>query len=83
MSKLVQCENGWTLVENGFLPGDNRKYEGLFTQGSGYLHIRGALEEHLAGAPQNQSYTYAGQCDGRSLPQDEGEMGDLCAGDLR
>jgi kojibiose phosphorylase len=31
-------------------------YEGLFTQGSGYLHVRGSLEEHLSDAPQNTRY---------------------------
>ncbi|MBN8636730.1 MAG: glycoside hydrolase family 65 protein [Anaerolineae bacterium] len=31
-------------------------WEGLFTQGSGYLHVRGSLEEHLSDAPQDQSY---------------------------
>jgi trehalose/maltose hydrolase-like predicted phosphorylase len=34
-----------------------RAYEGLFTLGSGYLHVRGSLEEHLSDAPQNVEYT--------------------------
>lgn len=46
----------WTIVEDGFDPETSRAYEGLFTQGSGYLHVRGSLEEHLAGAPQNVDY---------------------------
>ncbi len=33
-----------------------RAYEGLFTQGSGYLHARGSLEEHFPDAPQNNDW---------------------------
>src|SRR5262245_42247579 len=43
----------WSIVETGFDPASARAYEGLFTLGSGYLHVRGSLEEHLAGQPQN------------------------------
>ncbi len=46
----------WTLVETGFRPETARAVEGLFTQGSGPLHVRGSLEEHLAGTPQNVEY---------------------------
>jgi len=47
----------WLLVEEGFDPAAGRAYEGLFTLGSGYMHIRGSLEEGLAGAPQNTEYS--------------------------
>lgn len=47
----------WTITETHFDPSKARAYEGLFTLGSGYLHIRGSLEEHLFGAPQNLDYT--------------------------
>ncbi len=48
--------DGWSIVESGFDVETNRAYEGLFTLGSGYLHVRGSLEEHLLQAPQNQEY---------------------------
>ena len=48
---------GWSIVEEGFDPARFKAYEGLFTLGSGYLHVRGSLEEHLSDAPQNVSYT--------------------------
>ncbi|MFQ5807457.1 MAG: glycosyl hydrolase family 65 protein [Phycisphaerae bacterium] len=47
----------WTIVESPFRVETARAYEGLFTLGSGYLHVRGSLEEHLADAPQNVEYT--------------------------
>ena len=47
----------WSLVESPFRIATAKAYEGLFTQGSGYLHVRGSLEEHLEGAPQNTAYT--------------------------
>ena len=45
------------LIEHG--PFENARakgYEGLFAQGSGYLHVRGSFEEGLASAPQNVTY---------------------------
>lgn len=47
----------WAIVERAFHAETARAYEGLFTLGSGYLHVRGSLEEHLADAPQNLEYT--------------------------
>jgi trehalose/maltose hydrolase-like predicted phosphorylase len=49
-------KTGWNLVEHQFAADQNRAYEGLFTLGSGRLHIRGSLEEHLQDAPQNVSF---------------------------
>ena len=48
--KAIQCNDGWTVSETEFNIDNNRKFEGLFTIGSGYLHIRGSLEEHIANA---------------------------------
>ncbi|MCG3126653.1 MAG: Alpha,alpha-trehalose phosphorylase [Phycisphaerae bacterium] len=48
--------DSWRLSEAAFDLRHLKAYEGLFTLGSGYLHVRGALEEHLSGAPQNESY---------------------------
>ncbi len=47
----------WELVETEPFDSERlRGWEGLFTQGSGYLHVRGSLEEHLSDAPQNLTY---------------------------
>ena len=48
--------DNWSIVESSFEVATAKAYEGLFTLGSGYLHVRGSLEEHLAGAPQNAEY---------------------------
>ncbi len=48
---------GWTLVEDGFDPRTLQAWEGLFTLGSGLLHVRGSLEEPIDAARQRESYT--------------------------
>ncbi len=50
-------KQGWLIEERHFNPATAKAFEGLFTQGSGYLHVRGSLEEHLRDAPQNETYT--------------------------
>ena len=49
--------DNWSIVEPSFNVKTARAYEGLFTQGSGYMHVRGSLEEHLLDDPQNLAYT--------------------------
>ncbi len=49
-------EPGWTITENEYDPKLGKAYEGLFTLGSGLLHVRGSLEEHLYDAPQNLEF---------------------------
>ncbi len=44
----------WLLTESPFQIATAKAYEGLFTQGSGYLQVRGSLEEHLFDAAQQQ-----------------------------
>ncbi len=44
------------LVETVFEPASALAREGLYTQGSGYLHVRGSLEEHISDSPQNRRY---------------------------
>lgn len=44
------------LYEVGYDPGRLAHYEGLFTQGSGILHLRGSLCEPLESAPQDDEY---------------------------
>src|SRR5690606_5870082 len=46
----------WQIVEAGFRTDLLRHYEGAFTLGGPGLHIRGSLEEHLSGSPQNETY---------------------------
>jgi kojibiose phosphorylase len=43
----------WILSEDCFDAKTSLAYEGLFTIGSGYLHVRGSLEENIEGEPQN------------------------------
>lgn len=43
-------------MEPRFDPACAKAYEGLFTLGSGNVHVRGSLEEHLSGQPQNVEY---------------------------
>ncbi|HUJ76419.1 MAG TPA: glycoside hydrolase family 65 protein, partial [bacterium] len=44
------------LSEDALDPGTTKHFEGAFTQGSGYMHIRGCHEEGLAAAPQAETY---------------------------
>lgn len=46
----------WILSETAFSTQSSRAYEGLFTQGSGYLQARGSIEEHFSDSPQNVTY---------------------------
>lgn len=43
-------------LEEQFSKDTTKHYEGIFTQGSGYLHIRGSYEEGLAAAVQDEEY---------------------------
>ena len=46
----------WTLTQDGFTSSEALAWESLFTQGSGYLQIRGSFEEKLEDSPQNLEY---------------------------
>ncbi|HHW49400.1 MAG TPA: glycoside hydrolase family 65 protein, partial [Clostridiaceae bacterium] len=46
----------YCICENNFSLKTSKHYEGVFTQGSGYLHIRGSFEEGLEEADQNEEY---------------------------
>ena len=37
--------NGFEIVEDGFDQDKNKYYEGIFTQGNGYFHVRGSFED--------------------------------------
>lgn len=49
-------DNLWCLKEDGYDPGLHKHYEGLFTQGNGYMHVRGSFEEGCSDAPQDEEY---------------------------
>lgn len=44
------------ITEQGFQLQMQKYYEGLFTQGSGYMSVRGSLEEGLSSARQDEEY---------------------------
>ena len=48
--------NFWEITRKSFEVQKNLSDEGLFTQGSGYFHVRASLEENLQDDPQNISY---------------------------
>lgn len=48
--------NTWKICEKVYDENLNKNFEGLFTQGNGYLSIRGSFEEDLSGAAQNERY---------------------------
>ncbi|MDF2673859.1 MAG: glycoside hydrolase [Clostridiales bacterium] len=48
--------NTWKICEEAYNEKLNKNYEGLFTQGNGYLSIRGSFEEDLSDATQNDRY---------------------------
>lgn len=48
--------NTWKIRQVEYDKELNKNYEGLFTQGNGYLSIRGSFEEDLSGAAQNDRY---------------------------
>jgi kojibiose phosphorylase len=49
-------DQSWCFTENGFEISRNKYYEGAFTLGSGYLSVRGSLEEGLSDDPQDEEY---------------------------
>lgn len=53
---LFDLDNLWCLIENEFSLESNKHFEGLFTQGNGYMHVRGSFEEGINGALQDEEY---------------------------
>lgn len=49
-------EKLWCLKEDGYHAELHKYYEGLFTQGNGYMHVRGSFEEGCSDAPQDEEY---------------------------
>lgn len=54
--RAVDVPSEFRLVENALNSKHTKHFEGAFTQGSGYLHVRGSFEEGLAAASQNEAY---------------------------
>lgn len=48
--------DSWKIIEDFYSQKLNKNYEGLFTQGNGYISIRGSFEEELSDASQNDKY---------------------------
>ena len=48
--------SNWCIYENSYNGELVKYYEGLMTQGNGYLHVRGSYEEGISGAVQEEEY---------------------------
>ncbi|MEG1408047.1 MAG: hypothetical protein RSD23_09320, partial [Ruthenibacterium sp.] len=46
----------WCVTQTSLSPSCSKQFEGLLTQGSGYIHARASYEEGLAAALQNEQY---------------------------
>lgn len=46
----------WYIEENIFSLETNKHFEGLFTQGNGYMNVRGSFEEGIQGTLQDEEY---------------------------
>jgi len=55
MEKNIRNES-YKIIERQPNSTTTKAYEGMFSQGSGYLHIRGAYEEGIQSAPQGEEY---------------------------
>jgi trehalose/maltose hydrolase-like predicted phosphorylase len=55
--RAAEVPEEFRLVEEALEARRTKHFEGAFTQGSGYLHVRGSFEEGLAAAAQDEAYT--------------------------
>lgn len=55
-NQLLDIDELWCIKEDSFSNETSKHYEGLFTQGNGYMHVRGSFEEGLEGAVQDEEY---------------------------
>lgn len=53
---MLDMDKLWCIEEDGFSSETSKHYEGLFTQGNGYMHVRGSFEEGLEGTAQDEEY---------------------------
>ena len=56
MKNLLDIDKSFCLIEEGYEPKYSKHYEGLFTQGNGYIHVRGSYEEGLLEFDQAKEY---------------------------
>ncbi len=56
MKKYKEYSELFCIKQTDFSPKTTKHFEGILTQGSGYLHIRGSYEEGLVAAPQDEEY---------------------------
>ena len=54
--QLLEKDNSWCLTEEEFSCNTSKYFEGLFTQGNGYMNVRGSFEEGLQGTVQDEEY---------------------------
>jgi len=54
--RAAEVPSEFRLLEETLDPDATKHFEGAFTQGSGYLHVRGSFEEGLAAAAQDEAY---------------------------
>ena len=55
-NQLFEIDRLWCITEEKFSIDTNKHFEGLFTQGNGYMHVRGTFEEGLPGTAQDEEY---------------------------
>jgi kojibiose phosphorylase len=54
--RTQEIDHQWCIAEEKFSIDTNKHFEGLFTQGNGYMHIRGSFEEGLESTVQDEEY---------------------------
>lgn len=54
--KFNKIDRLWCIREDQFNVNNNKYYEGIFTQGNGFISVRGSFEEGINGAPQDEDY---------------------------
>ena len=55
-NQSFEIDRLWCITEEKFSIDTNKHFEGLFTQGNGYMHVRGTFEEGLPGTAQDEEY---------------------------
>ena len=54
--RTKEIASQWCIIEDNYSVDTNKHFEGLFTQGNGYMHVRGSFEEGLEGSLQDEEY---------------------------
>ena len=54
--RTQEIDHQWCIIEEKYSADTNKHFEGLFTQGNGYMHVRGSFEEGLKGSMQDEEY---------------------------